>query len=79
MRRLTTERREARRHETWGREADLSHHKITHDICKHSSYSDALMVAVLGFFSLFLKRFFQVKIFMFPAVIFFHSSLLPIA
>jgi hypothetical protein len=33
-----------------GREADLSHHKITHDICKRSSYSDALMVAVRGFF-----------------------------
>jgi hypothetical protein len=42
-----------------GREADLSHHKITHDICKHTSYSDVLMVDVRGFFSPFFGEVFS--------------------
>jgi hypothetical protein len=53
--------------------------KVTHNVCKHSRYSEVLLVGARGFYLSLLERVFHVKILCSPPWFLFRSSLLPIA
>jgi hypothetical protein len=43
------------------RRLGLMYHKIAHDVCKHSRYSEVLLAGARGFFSYFWRDFFTLK------------------
>jgi hypothetical protein len=53
--------------------------RVIHGVCEHSRYSKVLLAGVRDFYLSLLERVFHVKILCLCAVIYFRSSLLPIA